>query len=145
MMEAGMPQLTIFLAKLIGLFTLIFSVALLLRREFFVATVTGFMHDPVILLMFGMIALAAGLAMVLAHNRWSGGVLSVVVTVLGWIFLIRGLLLLFLPSDLLDGVFAALRFEERYYLYAMIPFVLGAYLAYAGFTAERREEGHWSS
>jgi len=132
-----MSPLTIFLAKLIGLFTLIFSVALVLRHEFFIATVTAFMHDHVILLIFGMIALAAGLAMVLAHNRWSGGVLTVVVTVLGWIFLIRGLLLLFLPSDLLDSVFAAIGFAERYYLYAAIPFLLGAYLTYAGFTAEK--------
>ncbi len=133
-----MSPLTIFLAKLIGLFTLIFSVALVLRHEFFVTTVTAFMHDRVILLIFAMIALSAGLAMVLAHNCWSGGVLTIVVTLLGWVFLIRGLLLLFLPSDLLDAVFAAMRFEDRVYIYATIPFLLGAYLTYAGFRSEKQ-------
>jgi hypothetical protein len=130
--------LTTFLAKLIGLFTLIFSMALVLRHDFFITTVTAFMQDRVILLIFAMIALSAGLAMVLAHNRWSGGVLPIVVTILGWVFLIRGLVLLFLPSDLLDAFFAAIGFTERYYLYAAIPFLLGAYLTYAGFTAEKR-------
>ncbi len=133
-----MSPLTIFLAKLIGLFTLIFSVALVLRHEFFITTVTALMRDHLILLIFAMIALSAGLAMVLAHNRWSGGVLTIVVTLLGWVFLIRGLVLLFLPSDLLDAFFAAIGFAERYYLYAAIPFLLGLYLTYAGFTAEKR-------
>jgi vacuolar-type H+-ATPase subunit I/STV1 len=130
--------LTTFLAKLIGLLTLIFSLALVLRGEDFVAIMTSFMRDRAILILFGMIALGSGLAMVLAHNRWSGGILTVVVTVLGWIFLIRGLLILFLPSDTLEAFIAALRFEERFYLYALVPFLLGAYLTYAGFTAEKR-------
>jgi len=133
-----MSPITIFLAKLIGLFTLIFAVALIARGEDLVTTMTAFMHDRPILIVFGMIALASGLAMVLAHNRWTGGVLTVVVTVLGWVFLIRGLLLLFLPSDLFEAFVTALRFEERYYLYAVLPFLLGAYLTYAGFTAEKR-------
>jgi vacuolar-type H+-ATPase subunit I/STV1 len=138
-----MSPLTIFLAKLIGLFTLIFSVALVTRGADLVATVTALVHDRAILILFGMIALASGLAIILAHNRWSGGALTIVVTVLGWIFLIRGLLLLFLPSDLLESFIGSLHFEERYYLYSLVPFLLGAYLTYAGFTAQRREEGHW--
>jgi hypothetical protein len=32
----------------------------------------------------GLISLSAGLAIVLAHNIWSGGVLPVVVTICGW-------------------------------------------------------------
>jgi hypothetical protein len=48
-----------------------------------------------ILQFLGAITLAAGLAMVLAHNIWSGGALVVVVTVVGWITLIKSLLFLF--------------------------------------------------
>lgn len=140
-----MSPLTIFLAKLIGLFTLIFSVALLLRGEDLVVTITAFMNDRPTLILFGMLALASGLAIVLAHNRWSGGVLTIVVTVLGWVLVLRGLLLVFLPSGVIESFIAWLRFEERIYLYAMTPFLLGAYLTYAGFTAERQEEEHWQS
>jgi hypothetical protein len=139
-METHMSPLTIFLAKLIGLFTLIVSVALVLRRGFFVAVVAAFMQDRVILLILGMLALITGLAMVLTHNRWSGGVPTIVVTGLGWVFLVRGLLLLFLPSDVLDAVFTAIGFADHYTLYAAIPFLLGAYLTYAGFTADRRAQ-----
>lgn len=140
-----MSPLTIFLAKLIGLFTLLFSIALVLRGEDLVTTMTALMHDRAILIVLAMIALASGIAMVLAHNRWSGGVLTIVVTLLGWIFLFRGLVLLFLPFDLLESFVAALHFENRYLLYATLPFLLGAYLTYAGFAAERQEEARWQS
>jgi hypothetical protein len=38
-------------------------------------------------LILGIITLAAGLAMVLAHNIWSGGALVVVITLVGWMAL----------------------------------------------------------
>jgi hypothetical protein len=38
-----------------------------------------------------------GLAIVIGHNVWSGGALPVIVTLFGWIILIRGVVLLF-PS-----------------------------------------------
>lgn len=90
------------------------------------------------MILFGMLALASGLAIVLAHNRWSGAALTIVVTLLGWVLVLRGTLILVLPSGLLDAFIAALDFERWIYLYAALPFLLGAYLTYAGFAAERR-------
>jgi hypothetical protein len=40
--------------------------------------------------------------MVLGHNIWSGGALVVVVTVVGWITLVKSLLFLFLPPELME-------------------------------------------
>lgn len=48
----------------------------------------------------GGVMLAAGLAMVLAHNIWSGGALVVVVTLVGWMTLIKSLGFLFLPPEM---------------------------------------------
>jgi hypothetical protein len=45
------------------------------------------------------IAVTAGLAIVIGHNVWSGGALLVIVTLLGWIILIRGVVLLFLSPS----------------------------------------------
>jgi hypothetical protein len=61
------------------------------------------------------------------------GTLPVVVTLVGWLILIRGLLLLFLSPAAAIGLFAGLHFEQLFYLYAGITFIIGAYLAYAGF------------
>jgi len=83
-----MPR-TIFLARLLGLFFLLTGIAMLIRRDTMVATVMALLRDEPLLFALGMSALAVGLAMVLMHNVWSGGVLPVVVTLLGWTFVIR--------------------------------------------------------
>jgi hypothetical protein len=41
-----------------------------------------------------------GLAIVLVHNVWSGGLLHVVITVIGWLSLMKGLLFVFLTPEM---------------------------------------------
>jgi len=43
-----------------------------------------------LMLIGGSFNLAAGLAIVLGHNVWSGGALTVVVTLIGWLAALRG-------------------------------------------------------
>jgi len=51
--------------------------------------VTLLIHNSRVLFLAGVIAVIAGLAMVLGHNVWSGGALPVIVTLVGWSTLIR--------------------------------------------------------
>jgi hypothetical protein len=132
-----MRPLTIFLSRLIGLFALVVSLAMALHRQSFIETAATLIHDRPLLLVLGMIALIAGLAMVFSHNVWSGGVLPVIVTLMGWIVLIRGLILLLLPPHAVVSLFEMLHFEELFYLYAAITFVIGFYLTYMGFRRSR--------
>jgi len=82
----------------------------------------------------GVITLAVGLAMVLAHNIWSGGALVVIVTLVGWMTLIKSLLFLFLPPEVEAGFFLRqLHYQELFYLYGAVSLVLGFYLTYGGF------------
>ena len=84
--------------------------------------------------LFADITLAAGLALVLAHNIWSGGALVVIVTVVGWVTLIKGLFFLFLPPGMEAGFFLRqLHYQELFYLYGCISLGLGGYLTYGGF------------
>jgi vacuolar-type H+-ATPase subunit I/STV1 len=85
-------------------------------------------------LILGVITLAAGLAMVLAHNIWSGGALAVIVTLVGWLALIKGLFFLFLPPEMEAGLFLRqLHYQQLFYLYAGIPLVLVICLTFGGF------------
>ena len=101
-------------------------------------TLTALVHNPPLLLTFGMVWLIAGLAMVLGHNVWSGGALPVIVTLVGWLILLRGLLLLFLSPAAAVGLFAGLHFEQLFYLYAAISLILGVYLTYGGVSSTSR-------
>jgi hypothetical protein len=131
-----MPAATRYLARLIGLFSIVLGLAMIGRRQEMVAAVDALIHNPTLLLVVGLIALGIGLAMVLAHTVWSGGVAPVVVTLVGWLILIRGLVLLFLPAAMVATLFEALHFARLLYLYASIALGLGIYLAMAGFRAE---------
>src|SRR5471030_396019 len=93
--------LTVFLARFIGLFTIAVVAALLVRGSAMVAVAVT--NAPV-MLCYAIISLAAGLAMVLGHNVWSGGALPVVVTVVGWLILAKALLLLLLTPQALTGL-----------------------------------------
>jgi hypothetical protein len=130
-----MSARTIFLARLIGLFLLLVSLPMFLHKQAMVETATAVGRDRPLLLVLGMLALLAGLAMVLTHNIWSGGALPVLVTLFGWILLIRGALLLLLSPEAIVGLFDFFRFEQLFYFFAAINVVLGLYLTYAGFRA----------
>jgi nitrate reductase gamma subunit len=95
-----MSPRTVFLSKLIGLYCIVAALSMMTRRQATLDTVTALLQNPSIMLILGVITLAAGLAMVLAHNSWSGGALAVVVTLVGWITLIKSLLFLFLPPEM---------------------------------------------
>src|SRR6266581_7173274 len=97
--KVAISPLTIFLTRLIGLFLILVSVSMLTHKQTMVETAGALIHDRPLLLIVSMLALTGGLAMVLSHNVWSGGVLPVIITLFGWIILIQGLFLLFLSSD----------------------------------------------
>ena len=128
-----MSSQTTFLSRLIGLFTVLVALSLAMHRQATVETLTALVHNPPLLFIAGMLFLAAGLAIVLNHNVWSGGVLPVIVTLLGWVTVVRGLLLLSLSPETLAGLFGMVHFEQLFYLYIVISLVLGVYLTYSGF------------
>jgi len=126
-----MSRGTLFLGRLLGLYCLVISVAMVVRRAETIETVTALIHSPPLLFLVGVIGTAVGLAMIVWHNVWSGGALPVTVTLTGWAALVKGLLLLFLSPEQAQGFFLdGLRYERYFYVYAAVTFLLGAYLTY---------------
>jgi hypothetical protein len=127
---------TIFLSKLIGLYCILLALSMIIYRQATVDSVTALLHNPSMMLVLGVIALVAGLAMVLTHNIWSGGALVVIVTLVGWVILIKGLLLLFLPPEMEAEFFLrGLHYQQLFYVYMGIFLVLGIYMTYGGFSS----------
>jgi len=129
-----MSSRTIFLSRLIGLYCIVIALSMMTRRQATVEMVTALLQSPSMMFILGAITLAAGLAMVLAHNIWAGGALTVIVTLVGWITLVKSLFFLFLPPELGAGFFLGqLHYQELFYVYGAISLVLGVYLTYGGF------------
>ena len=67
--------------------------------------------------------------------------MPVVVTLVGWLILAKGLLLLCLAPEALTRFFGQTQYAEHIYLYFVPTLVIGLYLAWAGFTAPRPQRG----
>lgn len=138
MEEVTSPR-TAFLGKLLGLYCIAISLAILAHAQATVETMKAILRDPPLLFIAGLLGMTAGLAIVLAHNVWSGGALPILVTLFGWASLIKGLLLLALPPETESRVLlVGLGFERQPILYAALLLLMGAYLAYAGFKSSKR-------
>ena len=135
-----MSPRTIFLSKLAGLSCVLTALPMMFHRQAVVEMATGLLRDPKMLFVLGLITLVAGLAMVLAHNLWSGGVLPVVVTVVGWITLLKGLLFLFMFPDTEAGLFLQTLYHNQisYFVCMAICLALGVYMTYGGFASKSR-------
>ena len=130
-----MPALTIYLSRLIGVVTLIIAAAMLADKSLVVAAAGHLGQDRSALLILGFIRVVCGAGIVLVHNVWSRGFWPLVVTLVGWALLVRGVVVLFVPPDVMAGVISAAHIVDFYYVYAAIPLVLGAYLSLRGFSA----------
>jgi putative exporter of polyketide antibiotics len=129
-----MSPRTPFLSRLIGLYAILVALSMFSRGQASVETVAALLQNPSMLFVLGVVMLAAGLAKVLAHNIWSGGALVVVVTLVGWMTLIKSLVFLFLPPEMEAKLFLErLHYQQLFYFYWALPLVLGLYLTYGGF------------
>jgi hypothetical protein len=132
-----MSRLTVLLARFIGLFTVLLIVALLVRGSAVVETTVA---EGAVMFAYAIISLAIGLAMILGHNVWSGGTLPVVVTLVGWLILAKGLLLLFITPEALSRALERMHYGDHFYFYIAPAVVIGLYLTWAGFTAPTSRE-----
>jgi hypothetical protein len=128
-----MSARTLFLSRLICIYCILVSIAIALNKQASIQTVLALVNNGPLMFVFGLILLAAGLAMILSHNTWTGGALPFIVTLVGWLTLVKGLLFLFLPPPAAAGIFIwGNAYEQYFYLDAAAAFILGAYLTYSG-------------
>jgi hypothetical protein len=135
-----MSPRTLFLSRLIGLYCIVAALAMFVRGQAMVGTVTLMLGDAPLMFFLGVVTLSAGLAMVLAHNLWSGGALPVIVTVVGWLTLIKGVLFLTLTPEAETELFLkGLHYRGFFHFYAAISLAIGVYLTHGGFRHARIE------
>ena len=130
---------TRFLSRLLGLYCLLIGLAMLAQRQATLVTIAALLHDRPLLYVLGVWCVFAGLAMILVHNVWSGGAAPIIVTLIGWLTLLKGVAFIGLePLRVADLYLEELRYRELYPLYLLVTITLGAYLCYAGFWGTSR-------
>jgi hypothetical protein len=131
-----MPRVTILLARSLGIFTVVLLASMMVRG---VSVIAATVSDGAVMLAYAIISLAVGVAMIVCHNVWSGGLLPVAVTLVGWLIFLKGLVLLLLPTDAVSRAFGQMHYGDHFYLYLAPSLAIGLYLTWAGFTTPIRD------
>jgi hypothetical protein len=130
-----MSTTTIFLGRLVGLYVVIVSLAMLIDRRRMLAVFAEMTASRPWMLFSGMVATVAGLALVIGHQVWHGPPLAILVTLTGWTALAKGLMLLFLPADRVAGLMETMAIERRFGLWMGGTLVFGVVVTTLAFTA----------
>ncbi len=129
-----MTPSTLYLAKLMGAYSLFAAAWLVYRREAALALIDRISSDPVFESVIGTLRLVLGLAIIVGHNRW-GGFIEALVSLIGWLAFFSGLATMFLPTGTLRRAIVWMRFKEKLPLYALLSSLLGAALFIGGVVA----------
>lgn len=123
---------SIFLAKVMGLYLIIVYVSVLINKKLMSTLIKDIAKNTAFIVFGGAFALIIGLLVVLTHNIWEVSWVGLV-TLLGWVVLIKGVLLVLMPKkapkwglNISDTVITTS---------AVIMLIIGVFLAYIGFLA----------
>jgi len=125
-------ELSIFLAKLFGLYLILEGLVLLFRQGFVRSVIADLMKSPALRYLCGILLLVAGLVMVVYHNIWEGSWV-VVITILAWITLLKSAGYLFLGEKSMRKTLSAFDKKHWYVGVGIICILVGIYLARIGF------------
>ena len=125
----------IFLAKFLGLYLIAISVGMLVSKRRTRAALDEMARSGPWMLFSGMVATAAGMAIVLWHNVWTGGALAVVVTLFGWAALLKGVSLLLVPPSTMASAYKAAGFERFFYAWMGAVLAIGLLITLDAFAS----------
>lgn len=120
------------LAQAFGIYLVVMGAVILVNHKYFVSTINAFVKDKALQLVTSIFTVFAGSFLVAYHNVWVKNWM-VVITVLCWMTLLKGVLKLLIPD--LDQKIAK-AYSHNFVLVvvnALIAVALGAFLLYHGY------------
>ncbi len=125
-------EVSLFLAKVIGLCFVIFAISIFLARSNYQASLKDFNKHPATVLLAGTIYLIIGILIIISHNIWTLD-WRIIITIVGWLSLIRGIIWTTFPSIIRKGLSKFSDSRKPIYFSAIIVFIFGIILCYFGF------------
>lgn len=123
-------ELSIFIARILGVIYLTVGIGLFLFRETYILAFRKILESPGYALLGGFMAIVGGMALVTYHNLWVND-WRVVITIIGWIALLKGAFLLMMPSYL--SIFKGILQVQKGKGLTIVIIGIGLVFAYLGF------------
>ena len=127
-------QASIFIARLLGPLLLAVGAGILINPSMFRTMGTEVVRSVTLVYLFGLMDLAAGLAIVLTHNVWLAS-WRVLITLLGWLLIVRGAARVLLTEQVMVFGAKAFRNKQMVPVSGAIVGILGLVLCYFGYVA----------
>jgi hypothetical protein len=124
-------NLTLVFTQIFGILFVVLGLSMVFNKKGVSGAMTEMVQNQGLLWTVGFLALSMGVVMVVLHNVWTGGILEVVITVIGWAALIKGVFILWFPN-------AAASFYRKFatgtllFWWGIIAFIIGLVLMYKG-------------
>jgi len=123
-------EMSVFLAKWIGLYSLIIAALWMVRREQFEVMVKEILSNKGVVGLLGIMDLLFGLAIILIHPYWELNWRGLI-TLIGLLCIVRGIIRFACPSCIEHLATSLL---TKSWLFIGILIIIGLYLTYFGFT-----------
>jgi membrane protein CcdC involved in cytochrome C biogenesis len=127
-------QASIFIARLLGPLLLAVGAGILINPNMFRTMGTEVVRSVTLVYLFGLMDLAAGLAIVLTHNVWLVS-WRVLITLLGWLLIVRGAARVLLTEKVMAFGVKAFRNKQMVPVSGAVVGILGLVLCYFGYVA----------
>lgn len=124
-------ETSIFLAKVIGLFGAISTLAIIIRYKLHIAMEENAAKYPTTIHLSGFLFLMLGILLTVSHQVWTWD-WRVVITILGWLILVKGIMRIVFP-DTVKKLIEKKKNDKRFLLAEIVTFIISVYLLYQGF------------
>jgi len=125
-------QPVVFIARLIGPLFIVLGIGIFLNQSIYTDMIGQAVLVPALIYLSGLLAFTAGVAMLNGHHAWTAD-WRVIVTVLGWIMVIAGIVRIVLPAATAVLALAVYSGTSAMPIVAVVVLVIGAFLSYQGY------------
>ncbi len=124
-------ELSIFIAQLYALAFLAIGLGILFNAKYYLKAYEGMMQESGLIYLGGVFALLIGFLIVTRHNVWEGW--PTIITVFGWIALAKGVMLIVFPGFAMPMFTSWFKNKGFLRIMGVFALLLGGFLAYVSF------------
>jgi len=125
-------QAPVFIARLIGPPLVVIGIGVLLNEANYAAMIAEAAQSPTLIYLSGPLTILPGLAMLIVYRAWTAD-WRVVVTILGWLLAICGVIRIVLPQFTASLASTLYSTSTGLTVFAVVVIVLGGFLSFNGY------------
>jgi hypothetical protein len=125
-------QPAVLIARLVGPLFVVIGLGVLLNARFYQGAIIEAVHSPTLVYLSGIASLLAGLAILNAHREWTAG-WPVIITILGWLCVIGGIVRIVLPRVIERFATSIYSTPTALMIVGAIVLVVGGYLSFVSY------------